>query len=203
MALAGIGLAGAVAVSAAASTLAARPTASPLELVFHARLEPLPPNPFATVQHVGTFTSGAPFCESGTAEDAGWIRSHANGVTSVLREYACADGSGSLTLLIASLDAEHAAAAGSEWRIEQGSGRYEGLHGKGTSSEELLGGNLVDPVTITSKGFAGGADATAPSVAFTGASATKPRRPAGVYSIRVAFSLLDDVEGPPSRTRWE
>jgi hypothetical protein len=60
VALVGIGLAGVVAVSAAASTLAARSTASPLEIVFHGRHEPMPPNAFATVLHVGTFTSGAP-----------------------------------------------------------------------------------------------------------------------------------------------
>jgi hypothetical protein len=195
VALVGIGLAGVVAVSAA-TALAARSTASPLEIVFHARQEPVP-GPLATVRHFGTFTSGAPFCESGTAEDAGWIRNRTNTDTSALRDYVCGDGSGSLTLWITSLQAEHAPGAGSEWRIEQGFGRYEGLRGKGTSSEELLGGNPEDPATITSKGFAGGADATAPSLAFTSAIPTKLRRSAGAYSIRVAFSLRDDVEGPP------
>jgi hypothetical protein len=131
VALVGIGLAGVVAVSAAASTLAARSPASPLEIVFHGRHEPMPPNPFATVLHVGTFTSGAPFCVSGTAEDAGWDRLRPNSDTSGLRLYTCADGSGSLTLWITSLQAEHTPGAGSEWRIEQGSRRYEGLRGKG------------------------------------------------------------------------
>jgi hypothetical protein len=197
VALVGIGLAGVVAVSAAASTLAARSTASPLEIVFHARHEPMLPNPFATVLHTGTFTSGAPFCESGTAEDAGWARLRPNSDTSGLRLYTCADGSGSLTLWITSVQAEHTPGAGSEWRIEQGSGRYEGLRGKGTSGEEGPCCNPEDRPTITSKGFAG-ADDVAPSLAFTSEpSATKLRRPAGAYSIRVAFSLRDDVEGPP------
>jgi hypothetical protein len=39
------------------------------------------------------------------------------------------------------------------------------------------------------------ADAVAPNVAFASASATKLRRPAGAYSIHVAFTLRDDVEG--------
>src|SRR5262245_56642587 len=54
VALLGIGLAGVVAVSAAASTLAARPAANPIELVLHARHEPFPNPPFTTVRHVGT-----------------------------------------------------------------------------------------------------------------------------------------------------
>jgi hypothetical protein len=198
VALVGIGLAGVVAVSAASALAAARSAATPFELVFHARHEPCPEcRPFATVRHVGSFTSGAPFCESGTAEDVGWFRRRTDSDDSVIRHYACADGSGSLLLSIASLQAEHARGAGSEWTIDQGSGRFEGLRGKGTSGEELLGGNPQDPATITATGFVGTADAIAPSLAFTSASAAKLRRPAGVYSIRVAFSLQDDVEGPP------
>ena len=45
------------------------------------------------------------------------------------------------------------------------------------------------------QGFADFADAVAPSLAFTSASATKLRRPARAYSIHVALSLRDDVEG--------
>jgi hypothetical protein len=194
VALVGIGLAGVVAVSAAATTLAARSTASPLEIVFHARHESMPAgDPFATVRHVGTFTSGAPFCESGTAEDDGWAKRQRTSETSVLRVFECANGSGSLGLWITSMPAEHRG-AGSEWRIDYASGRYADLRGKGTSSEQRLGGNPDDPATITLKGFAG-ADALAPSVAFTSAIPTKVRRPAGAYSIRVAFSTRDDVEG--------
>jgi hypothetical protein len=200
--LIGIGLAGVVAVSAAASTVAASSTASPLEIIFHARHEPCPDGAtLCTVRNVGTFTSGAPFCESGAAVDDGWAKRRANSETSVLRVFECADGSGSLGLWIASMPAEHRG-AGSEWRIDYAippdvSGRYAGLRGKGTSSEQRLGGNPDDPATITLKGFAGAEDATAPSLAFTSASPTKLRRRAGAYSIRVTFSLRDDVEGPP------
>ena len=44
-----------------------------------------------------------------------------------------------------------------------------------------------------SQGFVA-ADAVAPRLAFTSASAKKLRRPAGAYSIHVALSLRDDVE---------
>ena len=198
--LVGIGLAGVVAVSAA-SALTARSTASPLELVFQARHEPCSDCfPSVSVRHVGTFTSGAPFCESGTAEDVGWFRRRIDSDTSALRHYTCADGSGSLLLSIASVKAEHARGAGSEWIVEQGSGLYAGLRGKGTSNEEPTSGNPGVAV-ITSNGFAGTEDATAPTLAFTATSATKLRRPVGAYSIRVAFWLRDDAEGTPVRYR--
>ena len=193
----GIGLAGVVAMSAAASTLADRSATSPLELVFQARHEPCADCfPSVAVRHVGTFTSGAPFCGSGTAEDVGWFRRQFNSDVGALRHYVCADGSGSLLVVIESLRAEHGQGAGTEWTIDQGSGLYAGLRGKGTSREEPMGGN-PGVVMITSNGFAGTEDATAPSLAFTGASATKLRRPAGAYAIRVAFSLRDDVVGTP------
>lgn len=189
-----VGIAGVVAVSAAASTLAARSTASPLEIVLHARHEPMPPgDPFATVRHIGTFTAGAPFCESGTAEDDGWLKRQRNSETSVFRVFECADGSGSLDLLIASMPAEHRA-AGSEWRIDYASGRYASMRGKGTSRVDLPGGSPEALETITLKGFVG-ANAIPPSLAFTSAIPRKVRRTAGAYSIRVAFSIRDDVEG--------
>ena len=67
-----------------------------------------------------------------------------------------------------------------------------------TREEELLDGDppsdLVVPFRSTYQGFAA-ADAVAPSLAFTGASAKKLLRAAGFYSIRVTLSLRDDVEG--------
>jgi hypothetical protein len=197
LAVAGIGLAGVGAVSGGASSVAAHSAASPLELAFQARHEPCSDCfPSLAVRHVGTFTSGPPFCASGTAEDVGWFRRQFNSDVGALRHYVCADGSGSLLLVIESLQAEHGQGAGSEWTIDEGSGLYTGLRGKGTSREESMGGNS-GIARITSNGFAGTEDATAPSLAFTGASATKLRRPAGAYAIRVAFSLRDDVDGTP------
>jgi hypothetical protein len=52
----------------------------------------------------------------------------------------------------------------------------------------------VIPFRTTFQGFVA-ADAVPPSIAFTSASATKLRGAGGAYSIRVASSLRDDVDG--------
>jgi hypothetical protein len=192
--LVGIGLAGVVAVSAAAA-LAARTAASPFELVLQGRYEGfVPGDVLLDGRLVATFTSGAPFCESGTAADVELPRASDGGGA---RRYTCGDGSGSLTL------AERTRAGdyfwNGEWTIVEGSGRYMGVRGKGTFIGELLSGDPWDfatPIEVrwTLQGSIG-ADTVAPSLAFTGASAKKLRRPSGFYSIDVAFSLRDDVEG--------
>jgi hypothetical protein len=199
VALVAIGLASVVAVSAA-TALAARSTASSFELVFQGRHGPPLDGEFGLGPWptYGTFTSGTPFCASGTAEGEVWFgRPGAAGA----RRYTCADGSGSLTLSISRLDAEYATGASGEWAIVDGSGSYEDLRGKGTYTGELLGGNPADfstPIVFRTiaRGLAD-ADPTPPSLAITSASATKLRRPAGAYSIHVTFSLRDDVEGNP------
>jgi hypothetical protein len=205
--LVGIALAGVVAASTVAAS-AARSTASPFELVFTGSYEPFPEcaalpssDPdlmcFDMQPATGTFTSGAPFCGSGTAETA----EPSGPFVHLIRRYTCADGSGSVTVRISRLDAEFTTGSSGEWEITEGSGQYEGLHGKGTYSGELLGGNPADlraPITFRTRalGFAA-VDTAQPSIAITSASATKLRRPAGAYLIRVAFSLRDDVEGLP------
>ena len=208
--VAGLGLAGVVAAGAvamsAATALAALSAASPFELVFTGRYEPWPEcevNPsdlcFDTKPAVGTFTSGAPFCGSGSGEDVGYPQQP--GVVGVIRRYTCADGSGSLTLSMSSLNAEFMAGSSGGWKIVEGSGRFEGLRGMGTYTGELLGGNPADlsrPIVFraTAQGFAG-VDAGGPSVDFTSVIPTKLQRPAGAYSLRVALSLRDDFEGVP------
>jgi hypothetical protein len=182
----GIGLAG-VAVSAA-TALAARSAASAFELVATDRYEanePACPDCWPSGTPVQTFTSGAPFCESGTVVDLD--RSGPPGER--FRLYTCADGSGNLTLI----EREGAPGRG-EWTIVEGSGSYAGLRGKGSYSDEELRENPAFVYRTTLQGFAD-ADAVAPSVAFTSASATKLRGLRGAYSIRVALSLRDDVEG--------
>ncbi len=185
VALVGVALAGVVAVSAA-TALAARSAASPFELVFQGRQELVVfGEAILDARLVGTFTSGSPFCESGTADDPSWADS--------VRRYSCTDGSGSLTLELTNPFGR----GEDDWTIIEGSGRYEGLRGKGTyREEELLDGNpehLVVPFRSTYQGFAA-ADSVAPSLAFTSASAKKLRHASGFYSIRVALSLRDDVE---------
>jgi hypothetical protein len=206
VALVGVALAGVVAVSAA-TALAARSAASPFELVFQGRYEALVDGDvYLGSRLVGTFTSGAPFCESGTADDA------LHPGDTVVR-YTCSDGSGSLTLTTPYPSAQNRASGAGEWTIVEGSGRYAGLRGKGTHSVELLDGDpeafLTIPFGATFQGSVD-ADAVAPSLAFTSASATKLRRPqvarpadsigpvvgaSGAYAIHVALSLRDDVEG--------
>ena len=184
--LVGIGLAGVVAVSAA-TALAARSAASPFELVAIDRYEGDCPDwwtcPGGT--YVGTFTSGAPFCQSGTTLD------DVAGLGQKARRYTCSDGSGSLTL------AEHGTGPAGDWTIVEGSGHHADLHGKGSHSYEVL--SEYPPAGVYRTTFQGfvDADAVAPSLAFTSASATKLRRPAGAYAIHVALSLRDNVEGNP------
>ena len=67
VALVGVALAGVVAVSAT-TALAARTAASPFELVFQGRQELVVfGEAILDARLVGTFTSSAPFCESGIA----------------------------------------------------------------------------------------------------------------------------------------
>jgi hypothetical protein len=171
VALIGIGLAGVVVMSAA-SALAARSAASPFELVVQGRA--------VDVILDGTFTSSAPFCESGTA-------AHAPHSGEYRELYTCGDRSGSLTFKFM----PHG-----DWTIVEGSGRYASLRGKGKYSVENLG--LGDFATWEFRAKLQGlvdTDAVAPSLAFTSASATKQRRTPGAYTIRVAVSLRDDVDG--------
>jgi hypothetical protein len=185
VALVGIGLAGVVAVSAA-TALAARTAASPFELVFQGRWEgEVDPEGFPSV-FVGTFTSVAPFCDSGTAD-------YPDSDTRV--RYTCSDGSGSLT--IGPSPTPLGVRRGGEWTIVEGSGQYAGLRGLGTSRNEMLDEDpegFVIRFRTTFQGFVA-ADAVAPSLAFTSATPKKLRRPAGFYAIRVGLSLRDDVEG--------
>ena len=167
-----IGLAGIVAVSAAATALAARSAASPFELVVQGRA--------VDVILDGTFTSSGPFCESGTA-------AHAPHSGEYRELYTCSDGSGSLTFRFTSPTG---------WTIVEGSGRYGSLRGKGTYDVDTLalGDSATWEFRAKLQGFVD-ADAVAPTLAFTSASATRQRRTPGAYTVRVAFSLRDDIDG--------
>jgi len=170
-ALAAIGLAGVVAVSAA-TALSARSAASPFELVVQGHA--------VDVILDGTFTSSAPFCESGTA-------AHAPHAGEYRELYTCSDGSGSLTFRFM---------PPGDWMIAGGSGGYASLRGKGKYSVENLG--LGDFATWEFRSKLQGlvdADAVAPTLAFTSARATKQRRTPGAYVIRVAILLRDDIDG--------
>ena len=191
VALAGTGLACVVAVSAA-TALASSSAASSFEIVATNRyeaIEPECPDCWPWGPPVQTFTSGAPFCTSGTVLDLEWSGPRGER----FRRYTCTDGSGGLTLT------EWGAPGRGEWTIVEGSGRYAGLRGKGSWREEELGDDPDVVVLRTTMQGVADYDAVAPSIAFTSASASKLRSPRDVpaYRIRVAFALRDDVEGNP------
>jgi hypothetical protein len=81
------------------------------------------------------------------------------------------------------------------WQILDGSGEYADLRGRGWVRAEPL--EIRDSV-VTFRSTLGGVadrDAIAPTIGISSARATKLRRPARAYSIRVALALRDDVEG--------
>jgi hypothetical protein len=81
------------------------------------------------------------------------------------------------------------------WSIVAGTGRYTDLRGRGNFHGEILTRNGDDPLAITFRSVMRGLvafDAVAPTIAVSTAKATKLPRPAGTYSIRVAFLLRDN-----------
>jgi hypothetical protein len=192
-------LAGLVVVGAVAA-VAARTAATRFELAFegaHVAVPVSPTYPFG-LRHVGTFTSTGPFCESGSAVDVEVV--DVGGSVRAIREFTCADGGGSLTLAVDRAIQEHAAPFTTTWSVVGGSGRYAGLRGTGTLRGTLLGGSNTDPASVrfrtTSVGFVGD-DRIAPMIGFASARAVKLRKPADAYSLRLALTIRDDVEGNP------
>jgi hypothetical protein len=83
-----------------------------------------------------------------------------------------------------------------------GSGAFANLRGKGRWRSIPLGGSSSDPATITFRSTWTGMvdfDVSPPTVAFSKATARKPKRPRGAYSLRLLLSL-HDPKGTPSRT---
>ena len=199
VALAGIGVAGVVAVSAATALAAAR--GEPVELVLQGRYE--------------AFVQGDVLSTGRTRRDVHvrcavlrvWDHRRCNELPREVvagggaRRYTCADGSGSLTLAVSGPDGARATTpGGGQWTMaSRDPAAIWACVGRGPPSESCSSGDPWDfasPIEVrtTLQGLVA-ADAVAPSLAFTSASVTKLRRPAGAYSIKVALSLRDDVEG--------
>ena len=164
-----LGLAGLISGSAATvhAAPAARTAANPFELTFEAT--PTTPPEYWAVE--GTFRSRAPFCASGT-----FFLSYETGV-----RFTCDDGAGSLTVGFGR----------KRWTIGDGAGSYAGFRGKGSLQVETpipWRGSLLGVVDR---------DAVAPTIAFTRATATKLRRPAGAYTLQLGIALRDDVADNP------
>jgi hypothetical protein len=174
IAIVGLGAASAMAALAAVSA------AKPFELVFNGGYE------FdieGAVLLSGAFTSKTPFCESGSAFDelpeGGPLR----------RRFACADGSGSVTLslLPTTLEGE------GDWSIVDAIGEYAGLRGRGTFQGEAWEGPAF---RSTFQGFVA-ADAVAPTITLPSLKASKVNGTKSIYTIPVALDIRDDVEDNP------
>jgi hypothetical protein len=140
-------------------------------------------------RRVGTFRSRGAFCATGTFADEGRWR------------FTCDDGTGSLTVAIVPIWNRGAPRWNTTWRILDGSGSYAGFHGRGSLQGELLSreGSESKGVETWRSTFQGAVDrdSAAPTIAISRATATKLPRPAGAYSIKVALTLRDDVDGNP------
>lgn len=144
----------------------------------------------------GTFSSRAPFCARGAFVDVLVVPTIPIGY----RRFTCADGSGSLTIDFATTEVSRP--WGARWEISDGTGRYAKLRGRGSARGEVLGGR-IDPRlggALTWRSTLEGVadrDAVAPTITLSRATATKLRRPAGAFTIRLALALRDDVEEHP------
>jgi hypothetical protein len=143
-----------------------------------------------------TFESRAPFCTTGTFLEFG-------GPGWTTWRFACADGTGGLTISIARAwnhDPE-ASTWETAWRVVEGTGSYAGLRGEGSMRIEVLsnetsGGTSVMTWRSTLEGVVE-RDAVAPTIAFWSAKAAKLQRPSGSYGLRLGVALRDDVMDNP------
>lgn len=174
-----------------------RSATTDFELVVTGEREGVPPSPeFPNgIRNRGTFSASAPFCTSGTFVDLSndFLNSFQD-----TRRYTCSDGTGTLTTR-----QEHwyevKPPFTDVWSIVAGTGRYTDLRGRGNFRGEILTRNGDDPLAITFRSVMRGLvafDAVAPTIAVSTAKATKLRRPAATYSIRVAFLLRDNETQP-------
>jgi hypothetical protein len=177
------------AVAAIAGRAGASPTAFTLTFdgshVFDATLP-------AGVRHEGPFTATSPFCSSGTARD---VQDVVVEPPTVLREFDCDDDSGSMTVFMPSIRAEHGGSG--SWRIVSGTGQYATLRGLGTYVSTLVSGDPLDFLSIKYHSTWTGVvdfDVDPPAVVLT-ARATKLRRPKGFYALRFILRVTNEAQG--------
>ena len=186
-AIVGLGAASAMATLAASAV-------KPFELVVTGVYEPQGNGAW---QAKGSFTSQAPFCESGSAEDVGFGA-----------RFTCADGGGSITVFTGSPLFRHAFEArdalegdgdsSSDWVIVAGSGQHADLRGKGPYSKGSWEGDKNVRLTYR-RTFQGvvAADVAAPTIGLASATASKVEGTKAVYKISAALDFRDNVEGNP------
>jgi hypothetical protein len=185
-----LGLAALIGVGAAMVPAApARTAASAFELTLEESLEF---NEEVAVKYLGTFRSQAPFCATGVVDPADPLLGSAG---SVLR-LACDDGAGSLMVSIVPAEV-HGASWNTTWRILDGSGSYAGLRGKGSLRGEVLRSDQWGGTwRATFQGIVD-RDAVAPTIRLSSATATKLRRPAGTYALKLGIAVRDNVADNP------
>jgi hypothetical protein len=144
-------------------------------------------------RHEGPFTASAPFCASGYAIDLALQPS------TELRQFTCADGSGSITArkVISRADAQftHEEAV---WAIVEGTSRYSMLRGKGTAVLDTVSGDPANHIATSFDETWVGVidfDVTRPTVSISQARARRLQRPKGAYVVRIAFSAGDGSAG--------
>jgi hypothetical protein len=145
----------------------------------------------AQLQHVGTFTTGASWCTSGSVAEIS-IDSTTDTAT---RRFTCAGG-GDFTATVRPLPAEHGGSG--TWQIVGGTGPLADLRGKGTFASALVSGHPDDPTTIVFRSTWSGVadfDVDPPTVALKAVVVHKLKRPVGTYTLRLALSLTDSGGG--------
>jgi hypothetical protein len=142
----------------------------------------------ANIRHEGAFAATAPVCGAGWGSDQEYFFP-----SGAVRENACSDGSGSFTTIVEPILAERGGAG--TWRIVGGTGRYRDLRGQGTFTGELVTGSPSDQRSVTFRSTWNGVvgfDTMAPTVRVVVRTATRVRRTADHYRLRIAFETWDD-----------
>jgi hypothetical protein len=179
IAILGIGAASAMAALAAGSA------AKPFEMVLNGEGEW--DDFWGVLRTSEAFTSKAPFCESGSVAS----------VDIGVRRFACADGSGSITLDLLDMGLPQPSFGDGDWSILEATGQYASLRGRGTfRSEPLSEDEFGFAFRSTFQGVAD-ADAVAPTIAVANLKASKVKGKKGVYAISVALDIRDNVGDNP------
>jgi hypothetical protein len=150
--------------------------------------------------HVGTFTTNSALCPSGSGQDTA-----ETDLGLATRLFTC-DGSGATFTATINPHIGEYEGSGS-WQIISGTGPLTDLRGEGTFSSVLTSGDLSDiPGNLLALAFHStwtgtvALDATPPTLTLTTATATKLKRPAGTYKVKLDLALGDSGGGPVSYT---
>jgi hypothetical protein len=117
------------------------------------------------------------------------------------RVYTCDDGSGSISVLMQNIPAEHVTDGTGTWQVTGGTRDYAKLRGNGTWNTISVQGNEANPASLTFRTKMQGTaflDEVAPAAGFSQTSARKLVRTTGAYSIMVVFFARDDPESAVS-----